>query len=61
MCSAFLKVELLPSLRDKLDNLWILEKEEKRDYTPVSPILLTARSSDMLERFIILVTGVRRL
>jgi len=61
MCSAFLKVKWVPSLRDKLDNLGISEREEKRDKTPVSPISLITRSSDMLVRFIILVTGARRL
>jgi len=40
--------------------LGILEREEKRDYIPGSPILLIKRSRDMLERLAILVTGVRR-
>ena len=61
MCSAFLKVKWVPSLRDKLDNLGISEREEKRDKTPVSPISFIERSRDILERLILLVTGARRL
>ena len=60
MCSAFLKVELQPSLRDRFVNWRILEREQNRDKIPTSPILLVIRLSDMLERLLILIIGDRR-